>query len=80
MDSGSDDREDDRMEDEHYQSDSEWTTESDSSNEDGVIEAGEDEEVRERYERENGRLLARSESSHSGSSDASAQEVMILRI
>ena len=38
MDSGSDDREDDRMEDEHYQSDSEWTTESDSSNEDGVIE------------------------------------------
>jgi hypothetical protein len=49
--------------------DGEWTTESDSSNDEGIIEAGEDEEVRERYEREHGRLQA------SDTSESDAEEV-----
>ena len=65
------DRRDDMNElhDENESDDSEWTTESDSSNGEGVIEAGEEEEARERYEREHGRLSARE------STDSDIEEV-----
>lgn len=54
---------------ENASDDGEWTTESDSSNDEGIIEAGEDEEARERYEREHGRLQA------SDTSESDAEEV-----
>ena len=57
---------------ENASDDGEWTTESDSSNDEGIIEAGEDEEARERYEREHGRLQA------SDTSESDAEEVKFI--
>lgn len=54
---------------ENASDDGEWTTESDSSNDEGIIEAGEDEEARENYEREHGRLQP------SDTSESDAEEV-----
>jgi len=62
---------------ENASDDGEWTTESDSSNDEGIIEAGEDEEVRERYEREHGRLQA-SDTSESDAEEGAARLVRLL--